>query len=165
MICAPPCSELPSFQLEWRTHCYIHPRSLLARWSSGTANSGDFRDDSRLAQNFFRRGFLPFSVWRSLYLSRSLRGLEFRGTHHGRVGSWVGESLWCWSSLLLIGWLWAQLSSGSTHSTKHTYVYVRVCACACACARTSRYWVVSLRPSILSCGTLVCPRILHLHFG
>ena len=127
MICAPPCSELPSFQLEWRTHCYIHPRSLLARWSSGTANSGDFRGDSRLAQNFFRRGFLPFSVWRSLYLSRSLRGLEFRGTHHGRVGSWVGESLWCWSSLLLIGWLWAQLSSGSTHSIKHTYVYMCVC--------------------------------------
>jgi hypothetical protein len=52
--------------------------------------------------------------------------LEFRGTHHSRVGSWVGESLWCRNSLLLIGWLWAQLSSGWTHCT-----YVRACVRAC----------------------------------
>jgi hypothetical protein len=31
MICAPPCSWFPSFQLDWRMHCYIHPRSLLAQ--------------------------------------------------------------------------------------------------------------------------------------
>lgn len=82
-------------------------RSVDIYWSSGTPNSGDFRGDSQSRHGFhifFFRGDSFPSVFGVLHPSPSLRGLKFQG-------------LWCRSSLLLIGWLWAQLSSGSTHCT------------------------------------------------
>jgi hypothetical protein len=128
MICAPPRSQLPSFQLELRTHCYIHPRSLLARWIYIEVPEhkipwilGATLVEGTASTDFLGGVSFP-SLFGVLHPCLPLQGLKFRGTHHSRVGSWVGESLWCRSSLLLIGWLWAQLSSGSTHCT-----YVRAC--------------------------------------
>jgi len=146
---------------------YIHPSSLLARWSSGTANSGDFRGDSSLAQNFFLEGDSFPSLFDVPFTCLALSGVWNSGAHI-TVELEVGLGKACdvgAACYWLDGFEPSSAPAQLTALNIRRFMCVCVCVCVCVCAytRTSRYWVVSLRPSILSYG--ICPRILHLQFG